>query len=94
MLIGYFTWQLSLDVRVRHACFVIAQQGAWYVDPGHPIVAARMFDVSIEMLRDLGVKCVFPHHRTQGRGANIGRFFERRGAKHTQNTFTLWIGND
>jgi hypothetical protein len=39
------------------------------------------------------VQCIFPHHRTQGRGARIGRFFMRRGAKHIQQTYSLWIGN-
>lgn len=89
--IGYFTWQIMPDVESKG--LLIAQQGAWYVQPGNPRAAIKMFDVSIEELRLRGVRCIFPHHRVQGRGANIGKFFIRRGAKLTQHTYSLWIGD-
>lgn len=91
MLVGYFTWNITLDV--ESAGLLIAQQGAWYVSPGHPRVAVLMFDAAVGELKALGVKCIYPHHRTQGRGANIGRFFKRRGAKHIQQTYSCWIGD-
>lgn len=90
-VIGYFTWNVMPDV--ESAGLIIAQQGAWFLEPGHPRVAVMMFDASIAMLRSLGVMCIYPHHRTQGRGDGIGRFFERRGAKHIQNTFSMWIAD-
>jgi hypothetical protein len=90
-LIGYFTWNIAPDVESRG--LLIGQQGAWYVRPGHPRIAAKMFHVAIAELKARGVQCVFPHHRTQGRGANIGRFFKRRGAKDIQRTYCLWIGD-
>ncbi len=89
--VGYFTWQISLDVESKG--LLIAQQGAWYVYPGNPRVAVKLFDKSIEELRKRGVQCIFPHHRLQGRGANLGKFFEKRGAKLMQHTYSLWIGN-
>lgn len=89
-LVGYFTWNITPDVESEG--LLIAQQGGWYVAPGHPRIAAEMFDVSVRELRALGVQCIFPHHRTQGRGANIGRFFMRRGAKDIQRTYCMWIG--
>lgn len=89
-MVGYFTWNIAPDVESEG--LLIAQQGAWYVEPGHWRLAARMFDHSVGVLKDCGVQCIFPHHRTQGRGCNIGRFFQRRGAKLTQMTYTLWIG--
>jgi hypothetical protein len=89
-LVGYFTWNLMLDIESEG--LLIAQQGAWYVAPGHPRVAVEMFDASVAAFKALGVKCLFPHHRTQGRGAQIGKFFKRRGAKHIQQTYSLWIG--
>lgn len=91
-MLAYFTWQTSLDVESEG--LMIAQQGAWYAWGGHFRLAVRTFDFSIEYLRGLGVQCVFPHHRMQGRGANIGRFFNRRGAKLIQQTYCLWIGLD
>ena len=89
-LVGYFTWNLMLDVECEG--LLIAQQGGWYVAPGHPSVAAKMFDASVAAFKAMGVKCLFPHHRTNGRGSNIGRFFQRRGARHIQHTYSLWIG--
>ncbi len=90
VLIGYYTWQISLDV--ESLGLVIAQQGAWYLAPGHPRVARAMFTRSCTELRQRGVQCIFPHHRLQGRGQSLGRFFLRQGAKPTQVTYSLWIG--
>src|ERR1700744_645537 len=39
-LVGYYTWNIQPDV--ESAGLLIAQQGAWYVDPGHPRVAVMM----------------------------------------------------
>lgn len=88
--IGYFTWNIAPDVESEG--LVIAQQGAWYVAPGHPRAAVELFECSMSELRACGVECVFPHHRTQGRGADIGKFFLRRGAKLIQHSYCLWIG--
>lgn len=90
-MVGYYTWNVTSDVESMG--LLIAQQGAWYVSPGHAGAAVRMFDLAVQALRDLGVSCIYPHHRTQGRGANIGRFFQRRGAKEIQRTYSLWIGD-
>lgn len=90
-LIGYYTWQIMPDI--ESAGLLIAQQGAWYVNPGHPKIAVQMFDKSVKELKKRGVKCIFPHHRSQGRGKDIGKFFKRRGAKLIQHTYSLWIGD-
>lgn len=91
-MVGYFTWSIAHDVESKG--LVAGFQGAWYVAPGHFSVAARMFEASVVMMKDLGVDFILPHHRAQGRGANIGRFFQRRGAKKIQETYFLWIGGD
>jgi len=90
-LVGYITWNITPDV--ESAGLTIAQQGAWYVVSGNPRVAVSLFDASISELKARGVQCAYPHHRAQGRGANLGRFFARRGALLTQHTYSLWIGN-
>lgn len=90
-LVGYLTWQVTKDLESEG--LIIAQQGAWYVAPGHARGARLLFLKSVETLRDkFQVQHIFPHHRTQGRGDGLGRFFERLGAKKIQETYSLWIG--
>ena len=90
-LVGYYTWNISEDVESEG--LLIAQQGAWYVAPEHPRVAFLMFHEAVRQLKGMGVKMIFPHHRTQGRGSHLGRFFIRQGAKEIQHTYSLWIGD-
>ncbi len=89
-LVGYYTWNIMPDVESEG--LLIGQQGAWYVKPGHPRVAFKMFWKAVVELKALGVQCIYPHHRTQGRGAHIGKFFMRQGARDIQRTYSLWIG--
>lgn len=89
-LVGYYTWNVTLDVESEG--LVIGQQGAWYVAPGHPKAAFQMFGFSVNHMKSMGVQCIYPHHRTQGRGRALGKFFKRQGAKHIQETYSLWIG--
>lgn len=91
-LAGYFTWNVQPDVESKG--LIVGMMGAWYVSPGHPRAAFDLFSASREILRAAGVQCIFPHHRVQGRGANLGRFFEHQGAKLIQKTYSLWIGCD
>lgn len=89
-LVGYYTWNIMPDVESEG--LLVGHQGAWYVRLGHPRAAYEMFHVAVAELKALGVRCIFPHHRTQGRGAHIGKFFMRQGAKDIQRTYSLWIG--
>lgn len=88
--VAYFSWNVQPDVESKG--LLIGMMGAWYVAPGHPRAAFDMFKFSREALAAEGVQCLFPHHRVQGRGANIGRFFEHQGAKKIQISYSLWIG--
>lgn len=89
-VIGYFTWSLVPDVE---SSTLVADQGAWYVEPGRPGLALRMFDCSIEALKALGIRCIFPHHHLVGRGRGLGKFFQRHGAKPSKQVYELWIGD-
>lgn len=89
--VGYYTWQVSVDV--ESAGLRIANQGAWFVSPRHPRVAFYLFNFAKDVLKKEGIQLLFPHHRTQGRGKGIGRFFMRQGAKDIQRTYSLWIGD-
>lgn len=90
-LIGYITWQISPDIESQG--LLIANQGPWFVLPGYPRVAWGLYDASISMLRVSGVSCIFPHHRLQGRGAELGKFLLRQGAKPLQQHYIQWIGD-
>lgn len=89
-LIGYYVWTVQLDVESKG--LLIGMMGPWYVAPGHPRAAFDMFKFSREALASEDVQCLSLHHRVQGRGAHLGRFFERQGAKFTQKNYSLWIG--
>lgn len=90
-LIGYFTWNVVGDV--ESVGLKIGLQGAFFVSPGAPLrTAYLLWKRSISEMKAMGVKCIFPHHRMQGRGANIGRFFMKQGAKPIQTTYSMWIG--
>lgn len=89
-LIGYLTWSLVPDVE---SSTIVGDQGAWYVSPHHPVAARKMFDYSLQALRALGVKTIFPHHHLIGRGATLGKFFERLGAIRSKQVYELWIGD-
>lgn len=91
-LVGYLLWQVAPDLESEG--LAIAQMGPWFVLPGFPRAALQLWDYSIQALKGLGVRCLYPHHRTQGRGSALGKFFLRQGGKLTQQTYTLWIGAD
>ncbi len=91
VMIGYHTWQISEDVESEG--LLVAFMGGWYCAPDNARAAVALFDESVAVLKSMGVQCIFPHHRTKGRGANIGKFFLRRGAIPIQTTYSLWIGD-
>ena len=78
-MVGYFTWLLDFDMESKGT--LIVNQSAWFVEKGHPIVAVRMFDRAMEEFKRIGVEYAYLHHTIKGRGASLGRLFERRGAK-------------
>lgn len=86
-LIGYLTWQISTSVESDGV--LVAQQGAWFLLPGHPRVALAMFEESLQMLRIAQVKLAYPHHRFSGRGSGLEKFFLRRGAKPLQTIYEM-----
>jgi hypothetical protein len=90
-LVAYITWMLQPDLEAMDLG-TVALMGPWYAEPGTR-TGGPLFDKSLDMLRELGIQCVFPHHRTQGRGAELGSFFKLRGAKHIQQNYLLWIGD-
>lgn len=89
-LVGYCSWNLSYDLESQG--LLIATQGAWYVTPGHGRAGLRLFEFSLDALRSMGVKLVFPHHRLAGRSTwRLGKWFERLGAVPEQMTYRLWL---
>jgi hypothetical protein len=77
--VGYFTWLIDFDLESKGT--LIANQSTWYVEPRHPLVAIKMLDRAIAELKKAGVEFIYFHHTIHGRGANLGRLFQRRGAE-------------
>lgn len=91
-LLGYVLWTVQLDPEAKG--LVIAQMGPWFVVEGEEKgLGARLFKESLAGLKSMGVQCCFPHHRMQGRGAELGKFFTSLGAIEIQHTYSLWIGD-
>ena len=91
-LIGYLLWTIINDPESMG--LLIAEQGPWFVTPDAPnSTALRMYERSINELKACGVKMIFPHHRTNGRGTGLGKFFVRRGAVPEKQVYSLWIGD-
>ena len=93
VLAGYIQWTIQRDP--ESVGLLIANQGPWFVAPDERYrgMGTALFTRSIAALKDRGVKCAFPHHRTEGRGARLGSFFQRIGAKEIQRGYSLWIGD-
>lgn len=86
-MVGYMCWMLDFDIEAKGV--LVAQQGSWFVKRGSFGVALRMFDWALKQFEHYGVQFVYLHNAERGRGKTLGRFFERRGAVHTSNTYTL-----
>lgn len=89
-LVGYITWQLSFDPE----CYgtLQASQGFWYADPDCPKVGSALFDYSMKQLERASVQYAWPHHTMVGRGAELGKFFERREAEKSKVTYFRRLG--
>lgn len=88
-LLGYICWTVQLDPESRQ--LLIANMGPWYAAPGSRC-GGLLFKYSMGELRKLGVQCLFPHHRLQGRGSDLGPFLQLLGAIPIQKDYLLWIG--
>lgn len=78
-MVGYLSFFVDFDIESYGT--LIVNQSAWFVKKGYPIVGLRMYDRAIEEFKKMGVKFVYLHHTIHGRGAKLGKFFERKGAK-------------
>jgi hypothetical protein len=90
-LVGFLVWTVDFDLESYGT--LIANQGAWYVKPGNPLVAHKMFDRFIQELRQIGVKFVYLTHSVRGRGSELGRFFLRKGAVPKSHTYVMKLGD-
>lgn len=90
-LVGYIIWTVQPDI--ESAGLIIAMMGPWFALPGYFGVANTLFDMSLKLLESCGVKYAYPHHRLNGRGNKLGKYFQRKGAVEIQRTFSLKIGN-
>lgn len=90
-LLGYIGWTVHLDP--ESFGLLVAEQGPWYTSPGAgSSLGHRLFQRSLEDLREMGVSLVNTHHRMHGRGADIGHYFQRLGGTKTEEQHSIWIG--
>jgi hypothetical protein len=78
-IVGYFSWIMDFDLESKGT--LIVNQSAWFVEKGYPIVAVKMLDRAIAEFKKIGVEFAYFHHTCKGRGAGLGKLFERKGAK-------------
>jgi len=90
--VGYFTWLLDFDLESKGT--LIVSQTAWFVESKHPIVGVRMLDRAIEEWKKIGVEFAYLHHGIKGRGALLGRLFERRGAALLSHNYMLKLKDE
>jgi hypothetical protein len=86
-MIGYLSWLIDFDLESKGT--LVVNQAAWYVEPGHPIVGVRMLDRALSEFNKAGVEFVYLHHTNNGRGSNLKRLFERKGAELSGFTYRL-----
>ena len=88
---GYCTWTFLDDVESEGV--LVADQGAWYISPDAPGLGRKILDKSIAEVKALGIQSVQLHHQLNGRGARLGKMFQRMGAIELQHRYSLWIGD-
>ena len=86
-MVGYLGWLLDFDLESKGT--LIANQISWFVEPKHPVVAVKMLDRAIAEMKKASVEFVYFHHVINGRGATVGRLFERRGAKLLSHNYVM-----
>ena len=92
VLVGYCIWYLGPNL--ESAGIKVASQGPWYVEQSwRGRAGMKLFDRSLEQLRNLGVQCAYPHHWLFGGGIRLGEYFVKKyGAEELEHVYGLWIG--
>ena len=92
-LAAYIMWQIGSDVECEG--LRVAEQGPWFCDAASPVggLGMRVFRYSVDALKAAGIQNLTLHHRLHGRGAKLGAFYKRLGARETKHEYSLWIGD-
>jgi predicted N-acetyltransferase YhbS len=90
ILIGYIIWFLSFNLGFKGQ--LNATQGPWFVKPEwrNSSAGLRLFNASLDSLRERGVQNVFAHH--WAKSPDLGPFFARKGGKLMEVVYSIWIG--
>ena len=88
---GYCWWTFGKSVEIKD--LLCADQRLWYVDKPYRrgTVAYRLFKSSIDFLKSIGVRKIYPHHWFVGDSPKAARIFESFGAKPEELVYSLWI---
>jgi hypothetical protein len=91
-LVGYGIFLLSNSLMSKKV--QCATQAPYFVkaDERKNGIGLKIYRNAIEILRNRGVKQLFPHHWLKGGGEKLGEFFVHLGAHEIQHEYSLWIG--
>ncbi len=91
-MIGYCLFIISHNLLSRKIlcatqCFFFVTKSARQSKAG-----GGLYLEAIRLLKERGVKNIYPHYWTRGDGPMLKRFFEKLGAVELEHAFSLWVG--
>jgi hypothetical protein len=91
-LVGYCVFMISPSLVSRDV--ISGVMGPWYVraDYRGSTVTYRLFAESLRLMKERGVRSVYPHHWFKGDSPKAARLFEHFGAKPCELVYHLDLG--
>lgn len=93
-IVGYCCW--TVEVNVEADAPATMRHGPFYVAPDASLrrhhLGRRLLDVSRTTFAREGIKVLRVHHTMHGRGARVGRLYERMGAIEYERQYIMRIG--
>lgn len=91
-LIGYCVFTIGNSLLSKNV--LCGTQGPFFVTKQERATgtALRLYRESIKIMKQRGVKNVYPHHWMRGDSEKLGKYFEALGALPVERVYSLWIG--
>lgn len=87
-LVGYVSFTFLPDIETKG--FLNAHMGPWFAESGSRM-GLRLLNRAVADIKAKGIRVIHLHHTPFGRGADLGRIFERMGAHESQKRYTLYL---
>lgn len=92
-LLGYCTWLRGFSIEADAPLNMVMAHLYVMPDAARHGLGAQLLDMSRRTFKREGVVMLKLHHTMHGRGAKLGRFFERMGAVEQTREYLLRIGD-